>query len=824
MSLHAFHALLAQLSIPLIGGRRVVVTAGPQSWPWLGVGLLAAILLLWLYRIERQLVSRNTGLALLTLRAAAALALVFALLDPIGQRTFDQKLRSRVICGIDLSSSMDVSDPTRSAPERDALAKTLNRPADESVSKLVRAEIAAGLLQSGWLDDLERKFDVEAVGFARIGITHAKARSLANELRNSHLLDQPDRLATDWSPVFDHALENSRDQPTQAVILLTDGRQNAQAAATRGGYGERLRARKVPVYTVLIGSTQPARDAAVAAIQVPDRVMKGDSADVIATLKLEGEVPGATGAVAVRLEREGKTLQEKTVSAPLDGTRPQVAFRVPMEELGFETFTVAVGPFEGDRRLDNDRRSATIEVVDEKTRVLLIDREARWEFRYLHNLLTRDTQVTLSAVVLIQQAAEAAQASYATELPQAVDGQPDPINAFDLVILGDVAKSDLSQENWDRLQRFVDNRGGTLVWSAGRHLPELLAQNPLARKLLPVTDPRVLEPDPQSAGSEALQALPTGRRIVPSSFALDHPWPMLRLVADEAENRSTWDALPTQPWLMGGRAKQSALVLARASESSGESAPLDTLVAMPYGLGRVLWIGTDGTWRWRFRADDSYHRQFWGQVVRWANSSRLTAGNALVRFGSSRRHFDNSAAVLLRARFSESAPDLGPDALVAARLFRAKTADSASFANLQDLEATSEPVAVIALRHSPRQPRLYEAEVPTLSPGLYLMRLEVPQLDNAPNDLALFDIAPSEGSERVELSASREEVDELAAATGGLVVNDYEAGRILQTLQPSEIHRTQVETTTLWDRPAALVFFLSLLAVEWFLRKRAGLP
>jgi hypothetical protein len=41
------------------------------------------------------------------------------------------------------------------------------------------------------------------------------------------------------------------------------------------------------------------------------------------------------------------------------------------------------------------------------------------------------------------------------------------------------------------------------------------------------------------------------------------------------------------------------------------------LVTRTFGAGKVLFMGTDGAWRWRKGVEDKYHYRFWGQVVRW---------------------------------------------------------------------------------------------------------------------------------------------------------------------------------------------------------------
>ena len=148
---------------------------------------------------------------------------------------------------------------------------------------------------------------------------------------------------------------------------------------------------------------------------------------------------------------------------------------------------------------------------------------------------------------------------------------------------------------------------------------------------------------------------------------------------------------------------------------------------MPYGLGKVLWIGTDGTWRWRHRVGDAYHHRFWGQAVRWAASGKLAAGNRLVRFGPDRPKIDDGESARLRARFADDAPGVNPSLLVAARVFKAsrdqKTPTSASI--------EGEAVAVVPLRPKLGEPRAFEGPAPPLPPGRYVIRLNVPQLADA---------------------------------------------------------------------------------------------
>ena len=58
---------------------------------------------------------------------------------------------------------------------------------------------------------------------------------------------------------------------------------------------------------------------------------------------------------------------------------------------------------------------------------------------------------------------------------------------------------------------------------------------------------------------------------------------------------------------------------------------LPLLVTRTYGAGKVLFMGTDGAWRWRKGVEDKYHYRFWGQVVRWMAYQRNMAKGETMR-------------------------------------------------------------------------------------------------------------------------------------------------------------------------------------------------
>ena len=159
-----------------------------------------------------------------------------------------------------------------------------------------------------------------------------------------------------------------------------------------------------------------------------------------------------------------------------------------------------------------------------------------------------------------------------------------------------------------------------------------------------------------------------------------------------------------------------------------------------------------------------------------------------------------------------------------ARIFKAVATQG------EPVKGEGDPLAIVALKPVPGQPRTFAANAPALAAGRYVVRLEPPQLAGTsklgPGSAveAALEISERQTSELVELGAARDPLDRLAGATGGRVFAVSEADELPGLLQSRVIKKTRVEETTLWDRPWALGLFFGILTFEWVLRKRVGLP
>src|SRR5262249_28727121 len=156
------------------------------------------------------------------------------------------------------------------------------------------------------------------------------------------------------------------------------------------------------------------------------------------------------------------------------------------------TFIISVPKQEDEVAVDNNQLEHTVFVREAKLiKVLYIEGYARYEYRFVKNLLERESDrdkrnKTIDLKVLLLDADN----EYATEDKSALTDFPtkEELNGYDVVLLGDVDPKDpkIGDKNLQYLADFVRERGGGLLMIAGeRHSPHAYKDSPL-RDILPI--------------------------------------------------------------------------------------------------------------------------------------------------------------------------------------------------------------------------------------------------------------------------------------------------------------------------------------------------
>ncbi len=706
--------------------------------PVLQIGLLALLVLLplvlivTLYRYELKLVPPLAALLLLGLRIGVLTLLVFLVgLQPVYARDVTSNVPGRILVVVDRSDSMDVADPQRTPEEklRLAMALKLASDLDGQVDELTRTETAKRLLSAegvGLLPALAKQHDVKLLGFHR-EIWELKPDQLAELFAKN----EGGAAYTDLRLPLVRALEQPSAGTSKllGVVILTDGQHNFGESPVKKAI--ELGERDIPVFPIIIGANRPPPDIAVSLVKAPDNVFKDVDASIEVRFKATS-LPAQD--FKVELFREGsdkKLLEERLVHHDGKDQDYTERFSVRLDKPGTQTLNAKVTPVNPntkETRTDNNSKAVVINVADDTAKVLLIDGEARWEYHYLASALHRDRTMKVTGVVFEQPRLDNTLTPEQLEKlgspkQQLPDG-PDALATYDCIILGDATAEQLPLAERVRLEKYVADRGGTLVIVAGKRAmplgyPELDPSgdggDPL-RKLLPIEEPRVVAPE-------------DGFPVTLTQDGKDAEF--MKLDADAGKSVTRWAELPRHHWAVVGKAKPGAIVLANVEKDQA------LIVRHNYGFGRVLYVGLDSTWRWRYKVGDTYHHRFWGQTIRWAAADKpLINGNDFLRFGTSQPNYQQGEEVEVVVRLNDEAGPIKPDLLAGARIIRKDIKD--------------EVVALIPLDMRQGQPRVLQGKVANLPPGQYAIELVIPdladKLDNpVPNsgeEIAAGDVQP----------------------------------------------------------------------------------
>jgi hypothetical protein len=751
----------------------------------------------------------------------------------------------------------------RLAEERRALHDTLCR----QVNQLTRSQIAQRILSregARLLTAVADKHHVELLGFHeeswdvqpeqadelfRPPSAPTGPPTIADQQPTAEKGPRSKGQRTDLSLPLARALERSGKEEGKVlgVVLLTDGQHNWRPSPVAKAV--ELGEQGLPVFPVALGARQAPPAVAVVGIRAQPAVFKDVDLPVEARFKVSG-LPAQD--FIVELKGTGEELKEEVHHAGKDRYYT-VRFQARMSKPGTQALTVSVRPkagtvfddqgrpVPGKVRFDNNNRAVEINVADDKAKVLLVDGEARWEYHYLANALVRDRTVQTQSVVFTQpRLGKIAEdelrriGNPALTLPS----DPDALAPYDCIVLGDVSPTQLPLAERARLEKYVADRGGTLVILAGKR------SMPLAYQEFGAVAPT--RPDDPESGDPLIRLLPV---VQPQAVSFPKGFPVtltqegklasfLQMDPMPHKNLERWAELPRHFWGMVGRAKPGAIPLAYLPEQEAppekkQAGERDKepereralIVRQNYGFGRVLFVGLDSTWRWRYQVGDTYHHRFWGQVVRWAASDKpLVGGNEHVRFGTRDAVYREKQEVTVVVRLQEDVPVLGPGAIAGARVLRVGD------------DGKEEAVALLPLTRKGANPRLLEGQARDLPSGEYHIELAIPDLadklqgpagpDGKPGKLqTTFNVLPSDSQEMIELATNWPLLEELASKSGGNRVFTAEnAPELVDLLTRRVIIHEESTERRVWQEWWILAFFLVLLTVEWVGRKLAGLP
>lgn len=579
------------------------------------------------------------------------------------------------------------------------------------------------------------------------------------------------------------------DAGFRGAVVLSDGREvgsGADALSVAASLGR-------PLLLVGVGDRSLFKDVAVRSIQSPPFAFKNVATSLSAALAVTGY---AGQEIVVSLKEGDRLLSLQKVRAAGPDMEVTVTFNWTPTRVGTRLLAVEADRYAGEATAVNNRKEVTMDVGRDRFRVLYICGQPGPEYGFLRHQFKSDPAVELVTFVILRNATNVVNIPEG-ELSLIPFPTPDVLISqmatFDLVVFEEFAYQQygLGPQVLYAIRQKVQD-GGSFLMMGG----------------------------PLVFGAESGYALPGIREMIPVEFgggdvgwfaetfpfipkALSHP--ILRLEENSDQNKAVWASLPPLDGLtLLSGPKPGATVLASA-QIKGREVPV--LTVWKYGKGRVAAMGTRTTWRWSMvsgskqQLSDAYQR-FWKNMVLW-----LTHAD---EFKPVRVAFENKVV-----RVQEK------------QALRVWVVDD-YFKPVSDVDVqvqVENPDGSKDLfKPDPETSGVFSAPFVARQIGRHQIKAWVLRLGKKFGEDSLSVRVAENHFEEEDLRPDFDFLKELAHATDGKFVTIDQFSPALFAEFNRAVSSGSGKKVLIWNSPFFLAALLTLLVVEWVLRRRKGLP
>jgi len=596
----------------------------------------------------------------------------------------------------------------------------------------------------------------------------------------------PDHPHTDLVRPMIEALQGSGAGVVQGILLISDGGQNREVDTA--ALINRAQSLAVPIHVVPLGAPVGRRDLEIKPLRRQLVAFQGQKLRIPFELRSAG-----LGPLRPRVEltdQAGRVIAE-THAEVADGGRVTGVLEFEPQQRGHSEFRLRITPPPEDQIEANNEAALAVTALAGKVRIFMAEGVPYWDSKFLVQLLREQPNFEITAIYrlgsdrffkLETDSARAREIEAAT-FPETAE----ELAAFDIVLFGKGAEYFLTPARLERMQAFVRDQGGAIVFARGK---------PYAGTL------DALEP---------LEPVVWGDRIG-AEFKL-------RPVAGGEESGLFGDLLPAPddavwknlPPLLDAdqvaAVKTFGQVLAEGEVvGAGRQFRFPAVISRRFGKGIVVTINAEGLWRWDFLPGDpnarNRYEEFWSQLMQWtATYSEFLPGEEYsLRLGRSLIRAGEPVQVRIRRRNNDAG---------AGSPFLTVSGGTAAPAEIEPLPVPGQGVE-------------WNALVAPTEPGTYRVSLRDRQHPETAGPEALLTVE-SPADDRQSPGADRAFLEQLAQATGGRVLTPRNATTLFDTHPAQTPASGRPEWESAWDRPWLLACMLGCFGTEWFLRRRNGL-
>jgi len=714
---------------------------------------LLAILALCIIAIKRSARKKRTGLLEL-LRFLCILFVVALLWQAEWHTELHTQTQPEVLVLFDESKSMDTLDTRVSA---DGITTTV----------VSRKEAAKQLLENDSLwKEIKEKNTVIFQGFS-----NPENTAIANE------------SGSDLASPLNSALETHSN--LRAAVLLSDGDWNqGQPPVTAA---QKLRSRNIPLYTIPLGNTERMPDLEFTAVNAPTYGIMGEKVQIPFTIRSSLNRDVRT---IVRLRNEHGKERNKDITIPAKSEYFD-SMLWTLDKEGSSSLEISIPVTNGEEITKNNSQKFNISARQESIKVLVIESEPRWEYRFIRNALSRDPGVEVDCLLLHPKLGAGDGPNYIQEFPEELED----LQKYDVVFLGDIGISEdqLTLKQTSLLRGLIENQASGIVFIPGsRGFQTSLLESPLGELMPVILDEKATEGLSEPAAS-------------PMRLTTEGRDSLLTMLGDtEEENPLIWRNLPGFFWHAAViKAKGGSSVLAVHNARRNEFGRIPLIVTREFGSGKVLFMGIDSAWRWRRGVEDLYHYRFWGQVARWMSYQRNIARGERVRvFYTPERPAPGDTITFNANAFSEKGAPLKEGEVVI------------------DITRPDDVTERIQLLGDNGDWGSYSGRFRMKQSGEYKIRCYVTE---AP-DKFVENVITVQGTEieKIGQAARPKVLEELSRITKGQMMINTEASSLMAVITDLPDPQPLVDRLSLWSHWISAATLITLLGIFWIGRKFNG--
>jgi uncharacterized membrane protein len=603
----------------------------------------------------------------------------------------------------------------------------------------------------------------------------------------------PGDVATHIDQGLEQLASETGDLPVGAILLLSDGSENSaglSGSEISAGALNMLKERRLPVHTVGFGMSEHVHDVEIEDVSMPASAVANARIATTVTLLQHGYAGQKT---KLTVRDGGKAVAQRDVTLAPDGRLQSEPLFFPAGSAGAKSLTFAVELLSGEESVANNAVTRPFLVRDAKRRILYVEGEPRWEYKFIRRAEDEDPTVQIVSMLRTSENKIYRQGiSSPAELAEGFPVRAEDLFGYAGIIIGSVAADYFTPLQQELLREYVDRRGGGILFLGGR---SSLSDGGWGASSLNALLPTFLP-----SGNHNFRRNPAAVEL--TAAGVDSP--VTRLLDDPQKNAERFRKLAyLADYEDPGSPKPGATVLVDL-HAGHRTLPL--LVTESYGSGRTAILATGGTWRWQMSEalGDPAHDLFWQQLLRWLVSES-----------------PSPVSVSIPGRLLMDEGHVQLTAEVRDRTFQPVT-DAHVWIHILGPEGVD---ALVGLRPSETVPGQYQAEWSAEKPGAYLAEVSAETVDSQPQELGrdLVSFQRENGiAENFHTEQNRHLLEQLASETGGRYWSPSELKNLPRDISYSEAGISVRTIKELWNMPIFFLFLLGLPITEWLLRRKWG--